>query len=359
MSDFITVFARHAHYLEQYFNGVEKKFIPLLKKVEKDLRENLLRTETVRGEKRRNELLLYVRGLIDATYTEFTDEVLAAIEELTAAEIEFTATTIKRVAELEATLPALSQTIAAVKATPFKSGRNGSIFLKDYLSDFPRRSARMIEATVASGFEQGKTTQQIITDIIGTKEFKYRDGVVQMSRTSASRMVRTALSHTASVARDEVYKDNTDIIGYYRWVSTLDGDTSDICISRDGNIYEVGKGPKPPAHFNCRSSTAPVLSEDVKVDKNKNGDRIFTLTNAGGKRASMDGPVSAKLSYGDWLAKQGKDFQDDVLGPTRAKLFREGGLSVDKFVNDKGVTLTLEQLKNKYPTAWGKIDKKG
>ena len=61
---------------------------------------------------------------------------------------------------------------------------------------------------------------------------------------------------------DLLYKNNDDLINHYEWISTLDSRTSDICIGLDGNIYPVGKGRLPPAHFNCRSTTAPILKVD-------------------------------------------------------------------------------------------------
>ena len=42
--------------------------------------------------------------------------------------------------------------------------------------------------------------------------------------------------------------------------------------------------------------------------------------------------------------RQPTSFQDEVLGVERAKLFR-GGMNVDKFTDDEGRTLTLDQLK--------------
>ncbi len=42
-----------------------------------------------------------------------------------------------------------------------------------------------------------------------------------------------------------------------------------------------------------------------------------------------------------------------MLGEKKAELFREGGLTMDKFVNNRGQALTLDQLKAKYPKAWG------
>lgn len=101
---------------------------------------------------------------------------------------------------------------------------------------------------------------------------------------------------------------------------------------------------------NCRSTTAPLFKEDVKVK----GDKLIKQ-DLDGTRASIDGQVSADLTYNDWLKRQTKAFQVDVLGKQKAELFRKGGLTMNQFVNDKGQELTLDQLQAKYPTAWGKV----
>ena len=74
------------------------------------------------------------------------------------------------------------------------------------------------------------------------------------------------------------------------------------------------------------------------------GDR-FSALREGATRASMAGPVSAKTTYNSWLGRQPKEFQDSVLGPERAELFR-GGMNVEKFTDDAGKVLTLEQLRS-------------
>ena len=58
----------------------------------------------------------------------------------------------------------------------------------------------------------------------------------------------------------------------------------------------------------------------------------------------MTGRVPAKVNYQMFLEGQSVEFQNDVLGPTRGKLFRKGGLKLDKFVDKKGATIRLDQL---------------
>jgi hypothetical protein len=62
-------------------------------------------------------------------------------------------------------------------------------------------------------------------------------------------------------------------------------------------------------------------------------------------RASMDGQIPAETTFGEWIEKQNAARQDEKLGPTRGKLLREGGLKFDRLYNEKGVFLTLAELK--------------
>jgi hypothetical protein len=66
----------------------------------------------------------------------------------------------------------------------------------------------------------------------------------------------------------------------------------------------------------------------------------------------MDGQVPADVSYGDWLKKQSAARQDDIVGPTRGALMRRGGLQMDRFYNDKGRFLSLDELRKRDASAF-------
>ena len=67
----------------------------------------------------------------------------------------------------------------------------------------------------------------------------------------------------------------------------------------------------------------------------------------GGLTPSGVRPINAKLTYGAWLKKQPQALQDEVLGVERAKLFRSGKVSIQRFTDDTGKVYTLEQLKER------------
>lgn len=189
---------------------------------------------------------------------------------------------------------------------------------------------------VKIGFTQGLTTRQIIKNVVGD------GGLADISLRNAKSIAHTAVMHVATEARFATYQENDDVVIGYEWVSTLDGRTSDICRSRDGQVYLFTDKvqPKPPAHYNCRSSTSPKLSPE------------FDIFDEGATRASKgaDGgkQVSADLSYYSWLKQQPAAFQDEVLGQEKGKIFRNSGIDAETFrkisVDHMGRPLTLDEL---------------
>jgi len=351
--ELIDIYSRHSHFLEQFYNSEADKLTPYLNRIARRLRLQLTQTQTVRSKAKINRLLTFTEELVQSELSGFTSELSGQIELFALSEAEFSVGAIDHQDELFSTkLPAPAQLNAAVNARPFNNR-----LLKETLKEFSREQARMVRDAVSMGFFEGKTTSQIVSEIIGTRSQNFKNGVLNVTRTRGEMMVRTALSHTSNTAKSKVFEDNEDLIPYYEWVSTLDGRTSGICRRRDGKVWKVGKGPLPPAHPNCRSTTAPLFKEDVNkvnvTDRNPSG---LTKKDEGGKRASQDGPVSADLNYNDWLKKQSKQFQVDVLGKQKAELFRKGGLTMDQFVNNRGQTLTLDQLKAKFPTSWAEAE---
>ncbi|MFD1690664.1 hypothetical protein ACFSHR_26830 [Azotobacter chroococcum] len=141
-------------------------------------------------------------------------------------------------------------------------------------------------------------------------------------------VVQTAIGHTASVAREQFVETNQDIIKAERWVSTLDNKTSEPCRIRDRLQYAVGThkpvGHKIPwlagpgrIHWNCRATSTPVTKSwrelGIPIDEMSPGER-----------ASMDGQLPAETTYSQWLQRQSAARQDQVLGPERGRLLREG-----------------------------------
>lgn len=89
---------------------------------------------------------------------------------------------------------------------------------------------------------------------------------------------------------------------------------------------------------NCRSTSVPVTKSWKELG-------LKTKEFSGVTRASMDGTVAPDTTYSSWLTRQPATRQDEILGATRGALFRRGDLPLERFANDKGRWLTLEQLR--------------
>jgi SPP1 gp7 family putative phage head morphogenesis protein len=229
--------------------------------------------------------------------------------------------------------PAVELLDAAVTSQPFQ-GR----LLKEWVSELDGAKTRRLRDAIRLGVVQGETVDQIVRRVRGSKAQNYADGVMQIGRRGAEAMVRTAVAHTTSAAREKLYEANTDIIASEQWVATLDTRTCKHCMALDGEKFEVGKGTKTPAHIGCRCVRVPVVKGWRELGFNF--DEIAPST-----RASMNGQVSATETYDTWLRKQPAGVQDEALGPTRGKLFRKGEVKIDAFTNRQGDELTLDQLR--------------
>ena len=67
-----------------------------------------------------------------------------------------------------------------------------------------------------------------------------------------------------------------------------------------------------------------------------------------GMRASMDGAVSDKMSFNDWLGTKSDAQQDDILGAGRAQLFRDGKITMRDLLDQSGRPLSFEDLQDKH-----------
>lgn len=338
---------RHQIGLLRYSSSVVRKVVGLLNRVDDRLVNELMK----RGigdqsfTQRRLELLLdSVRAIIAEAYGRSTTALNDELKGLAPYERDYQLDMLRQVMPVrwDFIKPTSQQLFAAVTARPFE-GR----LLKDWYTDLEAGAYKRLRDTIRMGYVEGRTTDQIVRDIRGTRAQQYRDGVLEVSRRAAEATVRTAINHTATIARNETYKENTSVIKGVRWVSTLDARTSAVCRGRDGKVYPLDSGPRPPAHINCRSSTAPVLKSWKEMGIN--------LKEAPeGTRASMDGQVAASVTYSEWLKRQPKEVQDDILGVSKAQLFRKGGLDLDRFVDAKGQEYTLDELRRRESEAFQK-----
>lgn len=240
--------------------------------------------------------------------------------------------------DIEMVVPSARTVITATSNTAFLG-----LTLDQWFGTLTAANKKNIQQAIQRGIVEGETVPQVMRRIRGTRALGFTDGVMQTTRRQAEAITRTAINHVTNQARLELFKENTDIIKGLQWTATLDSRTSEICASLDGKVFKVDKGPRPPAHVNCRSTMTPILKDAEAIGISKIPE---------GTRASVNGQVPGSITYGTWLKGQPVAVQEQVLGKTKAKLFRDGKLKIDKFVSSDLEPLTLEQLKKTEKSAF-------
>lgn len=335
--------------LERVKAGEVRELDKFLREVDKTLRERLTRGELTAVQRDRIEALVAeVRAALAPLYDRQSDAYLARMQEMAGdlADIE-TRTLAAALDGFDVATPTAQTIRAAVLTSPLSvRGPGGGMLLNTFVRKWAEADIERIEGVIRRGYFEGQTTDQVVRAIRGTKAANFTDGILAVSRRSAQTVARTALQHVAHVARQETWKANEDIVTGYKWVSTLDGRTSEQCQSLDGQVFEVDQGPLPPIHPNCRSTVVPVTKTFRELGLNI--DEIGP-----GTRASMDGPVAGDLTYFEWLKTQSEAFQIEALGPERTQLFRDGGLNADEFarlqLGKNFEPLTLQEMRERAP----------
>ena len=203
------------------------------------------------------------------------------------------------------------------------------------------RQAELFGLTVRNGLLSGETIRQISQRLRGRLRKGQRgsiDRIIQAGGQMTSgannqmrAIVRTSVTQIAVEVDRFIALANPLITNRYRYTAVLDSRTSARCRSLDGKIYEWGKGPLPPQHFNCRSRTRSIWRGET------------------GRESEI------RQDYGAWLNEQDEATKLDVLGPGRLKFWNRlvnrfgPDEAIRKFVAKDGSELTLEQLNLLYP----------
>ena len=182
--------------------------------------------------------------------------------------------------------------------------------LRQWMAQARKSDLEKIRTELVIGASQRQNPADVARRVVGSSRARGTDGATQRTRNSLATILATAAIATTDGARQLFYELNSaNFTGKEIWVSVLDHRTTPICRSLDGKIFLIGVGPHPPIHFRCRSLRLAAL---------------------------LGGGVFDRPTYQEFLARQPKVFQDQVLGPTRGKLFRQGGLDLDSFVDRRG-----------------------
>jgi len=302
----------------------------MLRQVRKRLAdEDLTDLQKRRQTKLEQDLLLIITQSVD----DIQGQLFPELEELAEYEDGFTQRVVGQAVTAEIGAGFTSEQIAAL-ATRSKAvlidnkGNKQSLTPDQMIQQFTKSTDaqlnRTIKQAIQAGNAEGQTNQQIVKAIMQATDNR--------TRAQAEALTRTLSNHYASQAREQVYRNNSDVIQAERWVATLDSRTRVFHANLDSKKFPVGKGPKAPLGYNCRCIRVPVVVDDENDPALR------------GQRASKFGPVDSRSTFPGWFSKQSDSFQREYLGEERYELYKKGQVTFSQFTDDKGKTLTLKEL---------------
>ena len=366
---------RHQIFILRTAGSVRNDVTALLNATEKDIADRIRKAlqmdpaKLTQRLKRAEKLIEQIRAVRNKAWDKVDEEWIATMTEFVKGETTFLKNTLELVVpvEIAAKLPSISTLRSLIKDRPFE----GKV-LKDWAKKIRRDDIDRIAQQVRIGIVQGESSQVIARRVVGTAQLRGRDGVTQITRRNAEAISRTAIIHFSDAARNEFLMANADFFENELFVATLDSRTTPVCRKNDGQIFPLGIGPRPPLHWNCRSLRVAIINNQVigwrpakpvtqrmllREFCQQNGIRTVSARQylpygymtkfdsfARRRIREMTGQVPAKVSYGEWLGRQSREFQDDVLGITRGRLFRRGGVTLDQFVDRTGREIPLSRL---------------
>jgi SPP1 gp7 family putative phage head morphogenesis protein len=352
--ELIDIHTRHISWNERVKSSNVKEYEKFLKRMSTVVKKRLSGTKplteytTTRLEKLNANIEQDLRDINKKVYEQFKTQA----KDLASYEAEFEVKSLEKLVEHSFVLPSTTQLNSAVFNTPLAQieGVTKGKILESFFKDFDDSVVSKIQGSIISGYYTGLTNSQIVRSIIGTKKMNFMDGDFAKKRRHMEAVVRTGLQHAANQARQETWNNNKDIIKGVLWLATLDTRTTITCQALDQKVFPVDSGPRPPAHVNCRSTTVAQL------------DDRFSVLSEGRTRVARDPEtgevysVNAKTQYYDWLKAESPAVQDSIIGPSRGKLLREGGLSSKRFaelqLGKNFEPLTLKQMKALEPLAF-------
>jgi SPP1 gp7 family putative phage head morphogenesis protein len=302
---------RHRIALERYSTQDARTVLEYLEELRLDIQARLSRATP--GRKAQLERLLDdVADIHAATYRKINREITGRWKERAGQEAVFQADKLGAAANaaesgagVQLTISKLTTDAAyqAALARPMEGAQ-----LKDWLKGLATGSRGRLDRALTISWTEGESLDRATRRIRET---------IEINKRSARTLVRTANTHISNAVQQASAEANADIVKEVEWRSTLDSRTSDICRSRDGKRYPVNEGPRPPAHPNCRSVVMEIL----------------------------DGfPPAQRETYSEWITRQPAKVQNEVLGPTRGKLLRDGKFKVTQFTDERGKTIPLKEL---------------
>lgn len=324
---------RHTVYVNRFASSQINEMLPYLTRIRKATAAEIAGGDiNDMTKKKLQRLYQEITGINAAALESMGKKLKGNMKEFAVYEKDFAQRMLNKGTKVEWDVPTDKQVTAAILSEPVASLRDKGLSIDGFLDEFSDKKGKQIVGFIQEGVIKGSSNQKILAELAAVTDIDMRNQL--------KTVIRTITMHVSDVARQEFYRENQDVIESDEWIATLDADTCIICGSLDHKIFPFGKAPDKP-HPQCRCVVVPVVKKEFSIIGSVEG-----LERPARGAEGRELGISANTTYNDWLRTQPASFQDDILGQGKGQIFRDGGLKIDRFVNDDRQPLTLKELKN-------------
>lgn len=347
---------QHEVYIQRFATELLKSRIyPSLEAANKAVRDLLGDYEEIKSAKQAEKIAKLSAALISETMTEAWQEVTKELESLAVYESDYYADLVGGYANEVLEHPSARSIADYMRAALMVLGEGERVkvgawayFVQQNVDSMAEQYNNLIKA----GYVRGATIGQIRKSLQ-----EYNQGLAKQHATA---LARTGAQHYANSAREAMALDNADIIKKRYFLSVLDNRTTIGCRSLHGKTWDIDDDSyvRLPRHVNCRSSYLYLLDgqdrpegRQVAIGSGKDypTDAESKPTYKGERSLGVFDieRVNASTTADSWLRSQSEAFIIDSLGATRAKLFINGDLQLERMSDAFGNPLTLDQLRER------------
>lgn len=281
------------------------------------------------GYARQAAMVQELRLISQAAYESIVGEINAGMLNLANYELEYQTKLLGTAVTASLTVPATQQVIKALEFKLIEVKPGLDMTMREALRQYSQSEVSALQQIVRDGFALGTPNTEISKQIQAS---------VSIRRNHANTLARTATNAAASSTRDELYVANADILDGLKYVATLDSRTRLDHAAKDGRVYGLDEPGRPntPDGFNCRCVMSPVVKDEYQIQG---------LKGVRPSKGDETKQLSTRTTYEGFLKGQSREFQEEVLGIEKAKLFRSGKVSLSDMVDRFGKPLTLDELR--------------
>ena len=328
-----------------------QKMLKILTELAKELVKQMITIDpTAPGHLRyRNEraakLMSKSQRKISKYFAEMLREFRSDMYELATLEANFAVNSLSSVTGIAISRAMTAEQMRAVVNSTYIEGG----LLKDWFSRASQGYMLAFRKEIRAGMVAGEGIDKMIRRIIGSKrEFPGDPSLYDKQKRGTEALVRTAVMSISNEARMAAFRANEDVIKGYQWLATLDDVTCLVCAVYDLKIWDTKANPIghdkefkiSPIHWNCRCVITPLTTID---------EERLARKQEGMGRSSQYGRVSRSMNFEKWLESMPPEKQQQIIknniGKNRYEAWKEGKITFNDLITQKGRPLTLEELR--------------